>query len=293
MTAAHRGHDGPPEPALVAGSRVLNLAKPAVMGVLNLTPDSFSDGGELYRDGAVDSAAVLARGQAMVEAGAAVLDLGGESSRPGAQPVSAAEELDRVLPALAALQGLPVMLSVDTRNAPVAAAAIAAGAHLINDINGGREQAMLEAVAATNAGYCIMHMRGTPQTMQRAPQYDDVIAEVGLFLNQQLEACAKLGIDRQRLLIDPGIGFGKSLDHNLELLRALDDLVVIGVPILVGVSRKSMLGAITGQPVEQRLSASIAAAVIAVQHGASIVRSHDVRATVDALAVWTAICASR
>ncbi|MEM1434053.1 MAG: dihydropteroate synthase [Pseudomonadota bacterium] len=280
-----------------AGER-LAVAAPRLMGVLNLTVDSFSDGGELLPVAAggpssgaddIDCQAVRARAEAMVEAGAAILDLGAESSRPGAPSVPAAVEQARVLAGLETVADLPVLLSVDTRKPEVAAAAVAAGAHIINDIEGGRSPAMREVVAGSDVALCIMHMQGTPETMQQRPHYQDVVSEVALFLNEQLEACAKLGIERSRLLIDPGFGFGKTLDHNLALLRGLAEIAAIGPPVLVGLSRKSMFGAITGQPVDQRLPASIAGALLAVERGARIVRTHDVRATVDALAVWTAI----
>ena len=276
-------------PVLSAGSARLSLARPQVMGVLNLTDDSFSDGGRLLEQGELASPLLRARAEQMVADGAAILDLGAESSRPGADPVPAAQEQRRILQALEVLADLPVMLSVDTRKPSVAAAAIRAGAQLVNDINGGRSQAMLEVVSESDAALCVMHMQGEPATMQQNPSYENVVREVALFLNQQLDACANMGIGEDRLLIDPGFGFGKTLEHNLALLRELPELTALRVPVLVGLSRKRMLGTLTGQPVDARLSGSLAAALIAVERGARIVRVHDVRETVDALAIWSAV----
>ncbi|MEM6707338.1 MAG: dihydropteroate synthase [Pseudomonadota bacterium] len=279
-------------PTLWAGHHRLDLAAPAIMGVLNLTTDSFSDGGQLL-DGsaqALNPGRLRARAEAMVAAGAAILDLGAESSRPGAEPVAEALEADRIHQALAELADLPVILSVDTRRASVADLAIDAGATLINDIGGGRDPAMRARVAGSSAAFCIMHMQGSPASMQDNPSYVDVVQEVGLFLNRQVEACEKIGIERQRLLIDPGFGFGKTLDHNLTLLRHLDRLIAaVDAVCLVGLSRKRMIGALTGQPVDQREHGSVAAALMAVERGARILRVHDVRPTADALAIWSAL----
>ena len=283
----------PTGPLLRAGDRTLSLATPSVMGVLNLTSDSFSDGGELLLGERVAQHHLRERAEQMVADGAALLDLGAESSRPGAEPVPTSLETERVLSALETLVGLPVILSVDTRKAAVAKAALKAGAHLINDIDGGRSEAMRTVLAASDAAFCLMHMQGDPVTMQDRPLYGDVVQEVALFLNQQVEACENIGIGRDRLLLDPGFGFGKTLAHNLTLLGRLPELGALQVPLLVGLSRKSMLGTITGRAVTERGSASIAAAVIAVERGACIVRAHDVRETVDALAVYSAVREAR
>ena len=262
----------------------LDLSRPLVMGIVNATPDSFSDGGQhLRRDAAITHA------QQLIAEGADILDIGGESTRPGAQPVSVREELERVLPIIEGLRGISVPLSVDTCKPEVMRAAIAAGVHMVNDINALQDAAALDVVAASGCAVCLMHKQGNPQTMQQQPHYDDVVAEVGAFLRERLAAAEAARIARERIAIDPGFGFGKTLAHNLNLLRHLGNLRELGVPVMAGLSRKSMLGAITGQDVNHRASASIAAALIAVQHGASIVRVHDVRETVDALKIWNAI----
>ncbi|OQA32258.1 MAG: Dihydropteroate synthase [Betaproteobacteria bacterium ADurb.Bin341] len=253
------------------------------MGIVNLTPDSFSGDGL-----AKDRGRAVAHAEALIAAGADLLDLGAESSRPGAQPTPLDEELERLLPVLEALKGCGVPLSVDTYKPVVMKAALAAGADLINDISGLSDPEALPAVAATSCGLCLMHMQGTPGTMQQQPAYADVVAEVAGFLAERVAACRQAGIADERLLLDPGFGFGKTLAHNLELFRHLPQLGG-GFPLLVGVSRKSMLGAITGKPVEERLAASVAAAVLAAQRGAAILRVHDVAATRDALAVWAAM----
>ncbi len=254
------------------------------MGIVNVTPDSFSDGGQhLGRD------AALAHAQQLIAEGAAILDIGGESTRPGAPPVGLQEELDRVMPVLEGLRGAPVPLSIDTRKPAVMRAALAAGAAMVNDIAALQEPGALAAVGAGDAAVCLMHKQGDPQTMQAQPHYADVVGEVKQFLRARIAAAEAAGIARERIVADPGFGFGKALGHNLALLRDLAALRDLGVPLLAGLSRKSMLGAITGQDVEHRLPASLAAALIAVQHGAAIVRVHDVRATVDALKVWGAV----
>ncbi len=259
------------------------------MGVLNITPDSFSDGGKLFKDHGVDLSGVQAVAQQMIEEGANVLDIGGESTRPGAQPVGVSQEMDRVIPVVEVLAQLDTIVSVDTRHAPVAAAAIAAGAHMINDVSAGGDPDMLSTVAASQVGYAMMHMQGLPENMQLSPRYGDVIAEVGGYLQQRYLACLRAGIDGGRLMLDPGFGFGKTLAHNLQLLDGLAQLKVSGVPLLVGLSRKSMLGTITGKTVEDRMAASVAAALLAVQRGADLVRVHDVAATSDALKVLQAL----
>jgi dihydropteroate synthase len=262
----------------------LALDRPLVMGVVNVTPDSFYDGGRH-----ASTAAAIAHARRLVEEGADLLDVGGESSRPGAAAVALEEELARVLPVLAGLHDLGVPLSVDTTKPEAMRAAIAEGASMINDITALRAPGALAAVAATEAAVCLMHMQGEPKTMQAEPVYADVVAEVRDFLATRVAACVAAGIPRDRIVVDPGFGFGKTLAHNLALTRHLDALAGMGVPVLAGWSRKSSLGRITGRAAEERLPASLAAALIAVQRGARIVRVHDVAATRDALAVLAAI----
>ena len=254
------------------------------MGIVNATPDSFSDGGQH-----LPHEAPLPPAQQLIAEGADIIDIGGESTRPGAQPVGAQEELNRVLPIIEGLRGVSVPLSIDTCKPEVMREAIAAGVQMVNDINALQGAAALDAVAASGCAVCLMHKQGNPQTMQQQPHYDDVVAEVSAFLRERLAAAEAAGIARERIAIDPGFGFGKTLAHNLDLLRHLDKLRELGVPIMAGLSRKSMLGAITGQDVDHRVAASVAAALIAVQRGASIVRVHDVRETVDAFKIWQAI----
>ena len=269
---------------LHCGKFHLDLARPKVMGIVNVTPDSFSDGGRY-----VSSDAAIAHAQQLIADGAAMLDIGGESTRPGAAEVGEQEELDRVLPVIEGLRGCEVPISIDTWKPVVMRAAIKAGASLVNDVNALQARDALQAVADSDAAVCLMHKQGAPQTMQQQPQYVDVVAEVSNFLRARIAAAEAAGIARARIVIDPGFGFGKTLAHNLDLLRHLDALCALGVPVLAGLSRKSMLGAITGREVEDRVAASIAAALLAVQRGAAIVRVHDVRETVDALKVWRAI----
>ena len=255
------------------------------MGILNVTPDSFSDGGQFH---SLDLA--LSRAEQMIADGVDIIDIGGESSRPGAQPLPVDEELRRVMPVLYALRDCGKPLSVDTYKPEVMREAVHAGADMINDINGFRAEGALTAVNESECALCIMHMQKDPMSMQLSPVYQDVIQEVGQFLHERVIAAEAAGIDRSRLCVDPGIGFGKTLEHNLALLRSIEKMSEeTGVPVLAGVSRKSMIGAITGRPVEQRLVGSIAAALAAVVHGAGIVRVHDVAETVDALKVWTAV----
>lgn len=269
---------------LHCGQFRLDLSRPLVMGIVNVTPDSFSDGGQhLRRD------AALAHAQRLIDEGADILDVGGESTRPGAQPVGVQEELDRVLPVIEGLRGTPIPISIDTCKPEVMLAAIGTGAQMINDINALQDATALRVVAASDVAVCMMHKQGTPHNMQQQPQYDDVVAEVRDFLRARIAAAEAAGIARERIAIDPGFGFGKTLTHNLGLLRHLGEFCELGVPVLAGLSRKSMLGAITGQDVNNRAAASIAAALIAVQRGASIVRVHDVRETVDALKIWNAV----
>jgi len=255
------------------------------MGVVNVTPDSFSDGGKF-----LEPSAAIARARQLIEEGADLLDLGAESSRPGAAAVvSAEEELRRLLPVLRGLRDAPVPLSVDTIKPEVMRVALAEGASMINDINALRAPGALAFVAAADAAVCLMHMQGTPGTMQQQPHYGDVVAEVKAFLLARVEAVRAAGIPLQRICIDPGFGFGKTLEHNLDLLRRLREFGAFGVPVLAGWSRKSSLGTITGKPAGDRLAASIAAALIAVQNGAAILRVHDVAATRDALLVLAAV----
>jgi dihydropteroate synthase len=269
---------------LSCGRFQLDLSRPLIMGIVNLTDDSFSGDGLRAQ---VDAA--VAQGMRLVEEGADILDLGAESSRPGAVPVPAQQELERLLPVIDALRDLGVPLSVDTVKPEVMRAALAAGADMINDIAALQAPGALAAVAASPAAICLMHMQGQPRGMQTDPRYGDVVTEVVDFLAERVAACASVGIARERIVIDPGFGFGKTLAHNLALLRHLDRLVDSGLPVLAGISRKSMLGQITGRPVGQRVHASVAAALLAVQRGAALVRVHDVAATRDALAVLQTI----
>jgi len=262
----------------------LQLDRPLIMGVVNITPDSFSDGGRFFRP-----ADAIAGAQRLIEEGADILDVGGESSRPGAEVVDAGEELQRILPVIRALRDSAVPVSVDTAKPEVMRAALDAGASMVNDIDALQAPGALDVLAASEAAVCLMHMQGRPRTMQQAPQYENVVAEVSAFLRGRADVAMAAGIDRERIVIDPGFGFGKSVEHNLELLRHLRRFTEAGYPVLAGLSRKSMLGAITGRPVEQRLQASVAAALLAVERGAAIVRVHDVAATRDALAVWSAL----
>jgi len=258
--------------------------RPLIMGVVNVTPDSFSDGGRY-----LDPAKALAHARQLIADGADLLDIGGESTRPGAQPVSEEEELARVLPLVEALRDSPIPISVDTRRPRVMREAIQAGASMINDVEALESPGALAAVAASDCGVCLMHKKGDPATMQRDPSYADVVAEVKAYLASRIDAAERAGIARHRITIDPGFGFGKNRAHNLELLRRLAEFRSLGVPVIAGLSRKSMLGGITGKPVEERLAASIAAAVLAAERGAHILRVHDVAETKDALAVRQAL----
>jgi dihydropteroate synthase len=264
--------------------RIGYTPRPLVMGILNVTPDSFSDGGHFF---SLDHA--LSHAEQMIADGVDIIDIGGESSRPGAERLSIEEELRRVMPVIYALRDCGKPISVDTCKPEVMREAIAAGADMINDINGFRAPGALSAVKDGDCALCIMHMLSDPQTMQLQPAYDDVVGEIAAFLRERAAAMEEAGIERRRLCIDPGFGFGKTVDHNLALLRRLGEMQrTIGLPLLAGLSRKSMLGAITGKPVERRLAGSIAAAIIAAEQGAAIVRVHDVAETVDALKVWRA-----
>ena len=273
-------------PFLACAGRHLPLHRPLVMGVLNVTPDSFSDGGRH-----AELEAALAHARAMVAAGADIIDVGGESTRPGAEPVPLQEELDRVIPVLERLRAeLDVVLSVDTSKPAVMQAALDSGAGLLNDVNGLRAPGATEVAASGTAAICVMHMQGQPRSMQERPQYADVVAEVTEFLVGQAEALRALGVAGERIVLDPGFGFGKTLEHNLALFRSLPRLAALGYPLLVGVSRKSMIGALLGdRPVADRLVGSVTAALLAARAGARILRVHDVRETVDALAVQRAL----
>jgi dihydropteroate synthase len=266
------------------GAYTFDLARPLVMGVVNVTPDSFSDGGRYLEAGPA-----LAHARRMREDGADLIDIGGESSRPGAAPVPEDVELERVIPLVTALAADEIAVAVDTRKPAVMRAAIAAGASMINDIGALSAPGAIDAVASSTAGVCLMHMQREPRTMQASPTYNDVVVDVRDFLIARADACMAAGIARERIAIDPGFGFGKTLAHNLALLRSIEAFAATGLPVLVGLSRKSSLGEITGRSVGERLPASLAAALAAVSRGASIVRVHDVRETVDALKVWDAI----
>ncbi|ODS97486.1 MAG: dihydropteroate synthase [Lautropia sp. SCN 69-89] len=254
------------------------------MGVVNVTPDSFSDGG---RHDTVDAA--IAHARRLIAEGADLIDIGGESTRPGAAPVAPEEEIARVVPVLDALRDCGVPLSVDTRHPSTMRAAIEHGADMINDIAALREPGAIDVVRDARCAVCLMHMQGEPATMQQAPAYDEVVSEVGHFLDARVAALRVSGVARERIVVDPGIGFGKTLRHNLLLLGALDELAAGGQPVLIGVSRKSMLGDLTGRPAGQRLAGSLAAMLAAVARGAAIVRVHDVAESRDALRVWMAI----
>ena len=271
-------------PELSCAGRTLSLARPLVMGVLNVTPDSFSDGGRFVR-----LEAAIERGLAMVSEGAAFIDVGGESTRPGADPVSLEEELARVLPVVRALSSQAAVISIDTSKPEVMGQAAAAGAGLINDVRALRAPGALAAARDSGCAVCLMHMQGEPRTMQEAPVYGDVVAEVAQFLSARLEACRAAGIAADRLLIDPGFGFGKTFQHNLTLLRGLPQLARLGAPLLAGLSRKSLVGTLTGRAGGERLYGSLALAVWAALSGARIIRAHDVAATVDALKVVAAV----
>jgi dihydropteroate synthase len=273
---------------LLCGRYRLSLDRPLVMGVLNITPDSFADGGVF-----LDLRDATDRVRQMLDEGADIVDIGGESTRPGAVPTPEAYELDRVIPLLENIRlscdarGVPI--SVDTRKPVVMRAAIAAGASMINDINALRAPGAIEALSEGSAAVCLMHMQGEPSTMQHSMSYDDVVADVAAFLAERASACVAAGIDRHRIVLDPGFGFGKTVEHNLTLLRRLSEIAALGYPLLAGLSRKSTIGVLTGRNVDDRMAGSVAAALAAVARGAGIVRVHDVRETADALKVWSAV----
>ncbi|HZN25696.1 MAG TPA: dihydropteroate synthase [Burkholderiales bacterium] len=269
---------------LQCGSYRLSLDRPLIMGVVNVTPDSFSDGG-LY----TDLQTAVAHARALIDEGADILDIGGESTRPGAEPVSLEEERRRVMPVLEALAQCGRPISVDTRKPELMQEAIATGASLVNDIDALENPAALSAVARASVAVCLMHKQGDPRTMQQNPQYADVVAEVRDYLKSRIEAAFRAGIERDRIIIDPGFGFGKTQEHNIALLRQLPELTGLGVPVLAGLSRKALLGRITGREPRDRVYASIAAALFAAERGARILRVHDVTETRDALSVWWAL----
>jgi dihydropteroate synthase len=276
-----------PSPPLTLRCRdkTLDLSRPVVMGVVNVTPDSFSDGGRFL---ALDAA--VAHGVRLAEEGAALIDVGGESTRPGAEPVALEEELRRVVPVIERLRAATrAVISVDTGKPEVMRAALAAGAGLVNDVYALRAPGALEAVAASGCALCLVHMQGEPRTMQASPRYADVVGEVRAFLAERVAACRAAGIEAQRIAVDPGFGFGKTLEHNLTLLRHLRELTAGGQPVLVGLSRKSMVGTLTGRPPGERVNGSVALAVVAALAGARIVRAHDVAATVEALQIVAAV----
>jgi dihydropteroate synthase len=261
-----------------------DLSRPLVMGIVNVTPDSFSDGGHH-----ASTQAAIDHAQQLIEEGADILDIGGESTRPGAAFVSEQEELDRVLPVIEGLRSIAIPISIDTYKPSVMRAALSAGASMVNDVNALQTEGALDVIAKSDAAVCLMHKQGTPATMQQRPVYQNVLEEVSEFLRERIAVLEAAGIARQRIVIDPGFGFGKTVAHNLELLGQLDSLRKLGVPILAGLSRKSVLGAITGRDVGDRVVTSVIAAMLAVQRGASIVRVHDVRDTVDALKILNAV----
>jgi len=271
--------------SLDCGGRRVDLRRPAVMGILNVTPDSFADGGIFLA-----CADAVAHALQMVEEGADIIDIGGESTRPGAQPVSAQQEIDRVVPVIEALhRQTPVPISIDTSKPEVMRSAVAAGAGFINDVRALQEEGALQAAASLQVPVCLMHMQGQPRTMQEHPRYENVVEDVAEYLQARLQAALSAGIGASKLVIDPGFGFGKTLEHNLELLRGLKALRRLGTPILAGLSRKSMIGKALGLPVERRLHASVALALMAVHNGADIIRVHDVGPTVEALRMWAAV----
>ncbi|MDR3428049.1 dihydropteroate synthase [Silvimonas sp.] len=271
--------------SLQCGRFTLTLDRPQVMGILNVTPDSFSDGGSFDT-----CSKAVAHAETLVSQGADIIDIGGESTRPGAELVSIEDEIARVVPVIAALKSLNVPLSIDTRRPAVMLAALDAGVDLINDIAALEGEGALRVAAKGNVAVCLMHMKGEPRTMQVAPEYDDVVAEVTSYLATRRDEAEQAGIERSRILLDPGFGFGKNLAHNIALFNAMPQMrEALGCPLLIGVSRKSMLGQITGRVVSDRMAASVAAALLAAQKGAAIVRVHDVRETVDALKIWQAL----
>ena len=271
----------------------LDLNLPQVMGVVNVTPDSFSDGGTLYANNALSVAAAVDRAAHMVQEGASIIDVGGESTRPGADAVSVDEELSRVVPVIAALRArFDVAVSIDTSTPQVITAAAQAGAGLINDVRALQREGALQAAADTGLPICLMHIQGEPKTMQQEPHYDDLLAEISSYFEARIKACCAVGITPDKLILDPGFGFGKTLQHNLQLLQLLSRLQKFNLPVLVGMSRKSMIGNVLNKPLDERVYGGLAVAVMALERGATIVRTHDVGATVDALKMTQAVLSS-
>jgi len=269
---------------LYCGKYILQLDRPLVMGIVNVTPDSFSDGGHH-----LSTIAAITHARQLIAGGADMLDIGGESTRPGAALVSEQEELDRVLPVIEGLSDVTIPLSIDTYKPSVMRAAINAGVNMVNDVNALQGDGALTIVAQSDVAICLMHKQGMPQTMQQQPAYESVVSDVSEFLRERIAVVETVGVKRERIVVDPGFGFGKTVAHNLDLLRYLDVFCKLGVPVLAGLSRKSMLGTITGREVHERMAASVTAAILAVQRGAAIVRVHDVRETVDALKILNAL----
>jgi dihydropteroate synthase len=274
---------------LVCPNSVIDLSTPQIMGILNVTPDSFSDGGKF-----ADFEPALAQVQRMITDGATIIDIGGESTRPGAEEVSEADELARVIPVLKAIKKrFNILVSVDTSKAKVMSAAIAAGADIINDVRALQNEGCLAALAASNTPVCLMHMQGLPRTMQNNPSYEDLINDIIAFFQQRINACVNAGISRDRIILDPGFGFGKTLEQNFHLLANVSKFSSLGLPILAGMSRKSMIGNLLNREVDQRLAGSISTALIAAQQGAHIIRVHDVQETADALNILKAVTDNR
>ena len=273
------------------GAKVLNLSEVQVMGVLNVTPDSFSDGGSLHQHGSLNLDKALSRCAQMLEQGANIIDVGGESTRPGAEPVSLQQEMDRVLPVVEAIgQRFDTIISVDTSSPELMLAAATAGAGLLNDVRALTRSGAIAAALETALPVCLMHMQGQPKTMQAQPlAYQDVVAEVETYLLERARSCEQAGIKRENIVVDPGFGFGKSVEHNLALLNRLPQLVAKGYPVLAGLSRKSLIGKVLGRDVDQRLAGSLALALLAAQRGASIIRVHDIQETADALRLMVAV----
>lgn len=277
-------------PSLRCGKHLLDLSRPVVMGILNTTPDSFSDGGSYYKNHRLSLDLAVRRAEQMLAEGAQIIDIGGESTRPGAPVVSEQEELERVVPVVEAVAGkLGALVSVDTSSAQVIRESARHGAGLINDVRALQRDGALAAAAAAGLPVCLMHMQGEPDTMQENPHYSDVVEQVSSFLQQRITDCLAAGIAREQILLDPGFGFGKTLAHNLALLQRLPEFTRSGLPVLVGMSRKSMVAQLLGRPVEQRLAGSLALALLAAERGASIIRVHDVAETVDVLKVLAAV----
>lgn len=267
------------------GDKILDLTQPCIMGILNVTPDSFSDGGRFF-----DPASAIAKARQMVQEGASIIDVGGESTRPGAQAVEVSEEIRRVIPIVKALHGeLDVVISIDTCKPEVMTQSVEAGAGMINDVNALRADGAISTAADLQVPVCLMHMQGDPRSMQHEPKYNNVVAEIQKFLHVRIQNCVDAGISRSQLIVDPGFGFGKTLSHNLQLMRQLSEFKTLQVPLLVGLSRKSMIGMILERPVDQREYGSIALASLAIWQGASILRVHDVRGTMDAMKVCRAV----